>query len=202
MTMIKPRTARVVIYQGDDLARLAELDAAVETSDETAKRAEKASNGIRLMTDADPAAEAKAAHEKKKAERDAFAEAAQSRGVAVVLHALPRKEWRRLVTEHPARDRDAHPEDYPIGPCNIETMPDALLPKSICRDEHCPTCVDMEQRSTIEGDLVEFLESLADADYYDSLFWTAWTLNRGAVTADPTLRLGSAPSQTSVATSS
>lgn len=200
MTAIKPRTARVVIYQGDDLARLADLDAAVESTEDAAKRAEK-SDRVRLMNQPDSTAEAKAAHEAKKSERDHFAAEAADRGVAVVLHAVPRKAWRTLVTEHPARDRDEHPEDYPIGPCNIETMPDALLPVSICRDENCPTCVDMGQHSTIEGDLIEFLESLSDHDYYDTLFWTAWGLNRGAASADPTLRLGSVPSQTSDATS-
>lgn len=201
MTAIKPRTARVVIYQGDDLARLGEHDDAVTKAEAAVKRAEK-DQTPRLLHQGDPVADANRALDDAKAERDAFAAEAEARGVAVVMHARPRKAWRKLMDEHPPRDREKHPEDYPIGPCNIETLPDVLLPESICRDPHCPTCSDEGQRSTIEGDLTEFLESLSDYDYYDRLFLQAFALNRGSAMADPTQRLASGTSQTSDATSS
>lgn len=190
MSGIKPRTARVVVYQGDDLARLGEYDDAVAKAEEAKKRAEK-SGGVRLMHEDDPVEAAVQALDAAKAERDAFAAEAEARGVVIVLHAQPRKTWRKLMDEHPARDREQHPEDYPIGPCNIETLPDALLPLSIDREQ-----------STIDGDLTEFLESLSDYDYYDRLFLQAFALNRGSAMADPTQRLASGLSQISAATSS
>ena len=58
-----------------------------------------------------------------------------------------------------------------------------------------PLSIDREQ-STIEGDTVDFLESLSDYDYYDRLFLQAFALNRGSAMADPTQRLASGPSQT------
>lgn len=197
MTAIKPRTARVVIYQGDDLARLSELDAVVkraevakDDAEKAAKTAEKRTASLDEVDDsADRLVAARDAHNEAVAERDTFAEEAEERGVVVTLHAQPRKSWRRLIEEHPARDREEHPEDYPIGPCNISTLPDELLPMSIDREQ-----------STIEGDLTEFLESISDYDYYDRLFLTAFSLNRGSALADPTLRLGSAPSQISAET--
>lgn len=190
MSAIKPRTARVVIYQGDDLAQLGEYDAAVEKAEAALERAKKQPTVERLMHEEDPVAVATEQLEAAKDERDQFAAEAEARGVVVVLHAQPRKTWRRLMDEHPARDHDEHPEDYPIGPCNIETLPDALLPLSIDREQ-----------STIDGDLTEFLESLSDYDYYDRLFLQAFALNRGAAMADPTRRLASGTSQTFVATS-
>lgn len=186
MSTITPRTATVVIYQGDDLAKLERLDEAVDAAAERLRAAEK-DRLPRLLHEADAAVAARAAHTAAVAERDAFAAQAEERGVAVVLNALPRKTWRALVREHPARE--GVDEDSPLG-VDMDTLPDVLLPKSIDPDA-----------STITGDLGEFLESLSDYDYYDRLFLTAYGLNRGRVMADPTQRLGSAPSQTSAATS-
>lgn len=189
MTAIKPRTARVVIYQGDDIAHLAELDEAVKRAEVAVRRAER-SIAVRTLASPDPATEARDAHEAAVVARNDFAADAETRGVAVVMHAQPRKSWRDLMEQHPARSEDEHPEDHVIGPCNIESLPDVLLPMSIDREQ-----------STIEGDTVEFLESLSDYDYYDRLFLTAFTLNRGSAAADPTQRLASGTSQTSAATS-
>lgn len=201
MSGIKPRTARVVVYQGDDLALLGEYDDAVKKAEEDVKRAEK-SGGVRLMNQPDPVQAATEALDAAKAQRDEFAAGAEERGDVVVMHAQPRKVWRTLMDEHPARDREQHPEDYPIGPCNIETLPDALLPLSICRDQHCPNCLSAGYATTIDGDLTEWLESLSDYDYYDRLFLQAFALNRGSAMADPTQRLASGLSQISAATSS
>lgn len=186
MTSVKPRTATVVIYQGDDLARLAQLDRRVEETEAAIKRAEKARGGTRLMYEDDPVETARAEHDAAMAERDAFAAEAEPRGVTVALHAVPRKKWRELARKHPARP------DVPTDSMGVDMddFPDALLPLSIDREQ-----------STIEGDLDEFLESLSDYDYYDRLFLTSFALNRGSATADPTLRLGSEPSQTSDETS-
>jgi hypothetical protein len=193
MAAIKPRTARVVIYQGDDLARLSELDDAVTRAEDALKRAER-DKRTRLMHEADPVAPMRDECDRAKVERDAFAAEAEVRGVIVVMHALQRREWRALTGEH--GPREGNKRDDVLG-VNMDTLPDVLLPKAICRDETCPICRDMEQASTIEGDTVDFLDSLSDYDYYDRLFLQAFAVNRGSAPADPTLRLGSVPSQIS-----
>ena len=197
MATIKPRTVRVVIYQGDDLARLSVLDEAVESAEEALKQTAREGR-LRLIHEGDPTESARAALADAKAARDEFAAEAEPRGVAVVMHALQRKPWRALVAEH--GPRDGVKRDEVLG-VNMETLPDVLLPKSICRDEQCPICRDMGQASTIEGDTELFLDSLSDYDYYDNLFINAFALNRGSSPADPTRRLGSEPSQTSAETS-
>lgn len=183
MSAIKPRTARVVIYQGDDLATLAELDNKVERAQDALKQAERAAKAAqppRMMHEApvDPSVAAADDLTAAKVTRDEFAAEAEERGVVVVMHAQPRRVWRELMRDHAPRENAS--EDAALG-VNMETLPDALLPISIDREQ-----------STIEGDMLEFLESLSDYDYYDRLFLQAFALNRGSAMADPTQRLASA----------
>ena len=186
MTGIKPRVARVTIYQGDDLARLAELDDAVaraEVRKAAAERAVKAAENVtRTLADEVPDATAEVeAFDAAVLERDEFAAEAEERGVTVVLNALPRKTWRALVADHPPReDKDS---DKQVG-VNEDALAEVLVPKSIDHDA-----------STITGDVGLFLDALSDYDF-DRLYVTAFALNRGAATADPTLRLASGTSQT------
>jgi len=184
MSTIKPRTTRVVIYQGDDLEQLSVLDATVARAEkalsaaEQAKKASQQDARPRLMHEGvpeDPTINAGLDLDVARQDRDAFAAGAEERGVRVILRAVPRKQWRDLVAAHPARDGDTGDAQFGV---NMETFPDALLPKSVDRDQ-----------STIEGDTVEFLESLSDYDYYDRLFLSAYALNRGSAVADPTSRL-------------
>lgn len=182
MTAIKPRTTTVVIYQGDDLQRLAALDADVERTEVRLRQAERAAKTTAaaplLMHEVpatDPVAQATVDFDAARDTRDAFAADAEARGVTVVLSALPRRDWRSLTEAHPARDGNEGDKQFGV---NMEAFPDALLPASVNREQ-----------STIEGDTVEFLESLSDYDYYDRLFLSAFALNRGSAVADPTLRL-------------
>lgn len=201
MTGIKPRTARVVIYQGDDLARLSELDdrvAKAEVGLAVAKRkAEEWSKAVHTADERPPAeADVIAAterHDEAVLERDLFAEEAEERGVSVVLHQVGRKEWRRLKNAHPPRDGNAEDEQFD---CNVDSLPDEGMPKSICRDSDCPLCREAEQRTTIDGDLDAFLDSLSSFDYYNRLFLTMLALNVGGAAADPKLRVGSGSSLT------
>lgn len=194
MSGIKPRTARVTIYQGDDLAQLAKLDDAVTAAEVALRRTEKdarnESRRPRLMHELDDTAAAVAsaseAFDDAKAERDAFAAEADERGVVVALHSLPRKDWRRLRNAHPPREGNREDEAFD---CNVDSLPDEALPPSVDRDE-----------STIDGDLDEFLESLSSHDYYQRLFLTMLALNVGGAAADPKARLLSPASQTSSAT--
>lgn len=191
MTALKPRERRVVIYQGDDIGTLADLDLEIDRAKADVERIKKESVATtRTMGEADENFEATARLVEAERVRDEFAEQAERRGVVVMLEALPRSRWRDLMKEHPPRDRAEHPGDYQFGPCNMDTFPDALLPQSIDRE-----------RSTIEGELADFLESLSSFDYYERLFLTAFALNRGSAMADPTQRLLSTSSQTSAATS-
>lgn len=184
MSTIKPRTARVVIYQGDDLEQLEKLDEAVTKAESEVKRVER-NAGPRLLDETDPAVEAQNAADDAKAERDQFATEAEQRGVVIVLIARQRLRWRELMREHPAREGN---DDDAVFQVNMDTLPDVLLPESIDRE-----------MSTLDGDVNEFLNSLNDFDYYNRLFLAAWSLNRGAAVADPTQRLLSNSSQTSAA---
>lgn len=195
MTGIKPRTARVVIYQGDDLVRLGELDQAVTRAEVALRVAERKfkewSSQARSLADEMPVdADVPAAserHEEAVTERDSFAEEAEQRGVVVVLQQLGRKEWRRLRNAHPPRDDNR--EDEALD-CNVDSMPDEALPLSVVASE-----------STIEGDVETFLDSLSSHDYYNRLFMAVLALNVGGANADPKLRVGSASNPTSSATS-
>lgn len=182
MTAYQPRFDRVKIYQGPDLARLAELDESVERAEREVKAITSRPAQTRLLDDKDPETEAREIHALVAAERDAFATEAEGRVVIVHLVPRPRLRWRQLMREHAARP---DVEDDKVFGINMETLPDVLLLESI----------DVEQ-STIEGDVGEFLESLSDYDYYDRLFLAAWALNRGSAPADPTRRLLSVSSQT------
>lgn len=182
MTAYQPRFDRVKIYQGPDLARLTELDEAVERAERQVKAITSRPAQTRLLGDQDPETEAREAHALAAAERDEFAAEAEERVVIVHLVPRPRLRWRQLMREHVAR---SDKEDDKVFGVNMETLPDALLLESI----------DVEQ-STIEGDIAAFLDSLSDYDYYDRLFLAAWALNRGSAPADPTRRLLSASSPT------
>lgn len=186
MTAIKPRTATVVIYQGDDLARLTELDEAAKKAEVAKIRAERAAKGAaaQAVTLDETSSEqtdlisAQETFDLAVLERDEFAAEAEERGVVIALHHLPRKEWRRLRNAHPPREGSTEDQAFD---CNIDTLPDELFPKSINLDD-----------STISGDLDGFLDSLSSHDYYNRLFMAALALNVGGGGADPTLRLASA----------
>lgn len=117
MAHLKPRTAKVVLYQGDDMATLAELKRA----------ADRATDGNRM----DDGADEKAAYE-------AFVTEAAERAVEVVLESIGRRRWRDLVLAHPPRMVDSDPDDEGqtrqvehdedvYFSVNTETFPRALL---------------------------------------------------------------------------
>lgn len=186
MPAIKPRTATVVIYQGDDLARLTELDDAATRAEVAKIRADKAAKDAarrvasldEAMTEQDDLIAAEEAYDLAVLERDEFAAEAEERGVLIVMHHLPNKEWRRLKAAHPPREGDDEDAQFEV---NVDTMPEELFAKMVDPDA-----------STIEGPVDEFLDSLSSADYYNRLFMTALALNVGSAGADPTLRLATA----------
>ena len=181
MTEMKPRTTAVVIYQGDDLAMLEELDEQVSKAQRDLKSAE-ADKTPRLMHERDTTADLREALDSAQSDRDEFAAEAAKRGVRVILCSIGRK-WRGLVKAHPPRTDDEGETidgDKLIG-VNMETFAEALVPMSIL--------------SGVEGDKQEFIDSLTDFDF-ERLFLAAFHLNRSGSRADPTQRLVSASRQT------
>lgn len=156
-TSVTPRTAEVVIYQGDDLARIADLRRAVEQS------ATNDGAPARVGDSAPSAAQAAAD------EYDAFVADAAERAVVVKLRQLPRKEWRALRANHPARKDEEN--DEALG-FNLDTIGDELVPAAIVEPEF-PSIADRDA----------FLDSLSDADF-ERLTLTAHALNAQPV-ADP-----------------
>jgi hypothetical protein len=149
-TILTARTARIPLYQGDDLEKIEGLRADVE-------RARLASSGPARVGDTFSGVAA------AQAALMAACEEAEPRAVAVVVKALGRRQWRSLVQEHPARDGEK--EDEMLG-VNAEAFPDALVPASI-----------LEPAFDTPADRDDFLDSLSDADF-NRLFRAAFTLNR------------------------
>lgn len=188
MAVIKPRQATVVIYQGDDLAKLQTLDEAVDLANAQFERARR-DKAIRLMSSEDAQAVKEAELQDAQVARDEFAAEAETRGVRLVLYARQRSRWRELVDAHPARPDNDMDEKFSV---NVMTFAEVLVPESI----------DVAESDIESGaDLANLLDSLSDYDFYDRLFLTAFGLNRGRAIADPTLRLASQPTPPSVETS-
>lgn len=177
---ITPRTATVIVLQGDDDERLRDLEAEVNRL--TPKKGAPPST----LDEADELELAKLAH-------DEFSEEAKERGVKVVLRAVGRKTWRDLVAKHPPRvegdgvTKEQAEGDKSFG-ANIEALQEELVP--LCMAS--PTGSNEERAA--------FLDSLNEGQFGD-LAVRAWGLNIGK-TADPTRRLSSEGSRNSVATSS
>ena len=114
-TVLMPRTATVLLFQGDDLAKIAELR----------KAAEAEQSDTRLMGELSAAQE-----------HDEFVKEAEARAVRVVLKALGRKQWRNLVADHPPRK--GVESDKALG-VNDETFGDALVLASLEEPEFAST---------------------------------------------------------------
>ena len=161
-TTITPRTATCVIYQGDDLERLAELRREVDVAQ---RQAEQASKAPRRGGDEIPSAQA------AQDAYDAFVDEAAERAVEVHVTALRRKRFRKLMAEHPPRKVDGekgkepHPDDE-VYDVNVETFGEVFLPLSITSPAF-----------DTPDDLEDFIDELSDGDY-DRVFSTAYWLNR------------------------
>lgn len=146
---ITQQPAKVVIYQGDDRARLDELEQAVEAARTTPVVA-------RTLGEQPPELEAIEAY-------NAFLAEAEERAVVVLLRPLGRKKWRALVAAHPPRP--GNDDDKRFG-VNDETFGDALVAACLAS----PTF-----DSDAEMDV--FLDSLTSVQF-DLLYAKAFTLNR------------------------
>ena len=170
--VINRRTKSVLIYQGDDLARIEEL------AEEARSLAhQEAASGPRVLGEGSAAEAAAKAH-------DDFVTEAESRAVKVVLTEVGRRRWRNLTGEHPARTGNKGDEAMGV---NLDTFPEALLKASITEPQF-PTA----------DDLADWLDMMNDG-MFDRLFLEAFALNRS--TSDPKASLVSELMSRNAATS-
>lgn len=163
------RTERVPLFEPADQARLAELA-------QEAARAIEAS-GPQRVGDGTPAREAAEQY-------DALHAEALERARWIELEALPRKAWRALLMEHPARmierttkDADgtetstetAHEDDAAVG-FNVESIAEPLVQASIKAGQFDSL-----------GDRDAFLDDLSEPNFA-RLFGAAVLLNRQDIT--------------------
>lgn len=186
MPNIKPRAAEVVIYQGDDLAHLAELRQAAETAQRIVDRHRTAvEDGNARFGDA-PSAEA------EKAAYDEFVAEAAERALTVEVRAIGRRRFRDLLEEHPprkvkvkrtedGREREVeedHPDDASYG-VNLVTFSEALL-TYVDDGVRTITAPEFGSRKAVQA----FLDDDLSEGDFDTLFMTAYFLNRGS-SGDP-----------------
>ena len=203
MSTIKPRTATVVIYQGDDLAALGEAhreaQVAERVADEARDHARRAaasgrSSAARIGDDDETTAQAEEKADEAEArmqeKRDAYqalvADAAE-RAVEVELRAIGSKRFGALLAAHPPRmvkDGDdgmkVH-EDDEVARVNTLTFPEALLRYLDPEDREKRTIVAPEMSAKALGDFLDDEVEFADLE---RLWQTAYNLNK-AMSADP-----------------
>lgn len=151
MVTMKPRTETVTLWQGDDLAELERLRAAIDD-------AQNDTPVPLIGGEKDPAVSAAEAYNRL------YAKAAK-RAVTVTIQAVPRTRWRELVAANPPREGDE--TDALIG-MNAEEFGDALLaePDTIINP---PEVAGPGRR--------EFVASLSDGDW-QLLVRAAYAVNR------------------------
>lgn len=196
---IKRATEVVPLYQGDDMARLEELRV-----DATAARLrhEEAQRGPRRMGD-----DTAAAVEETRAAFDAFVDEAAERAEEVTVQALSRVAFRDLRLAHQPRPKSKVVEgeetegledvDALFG-VNVETFPDALLKYVDREDETDRTIVSPEFPTPAA--LKKWLDRELTEGQFDSLWQTAWRLNKQGASDPKALRF-SPPTQTPSETS-
>lgn len=187
MTTLKPRTATVVIYQGDDLEQLGELKREADLAELLAQKdldeaRRRARGAPRRDGDADPVTAAVAAFEAavgpSRDAYDAFLDEAAERAVEVEVRSLGRKRFRTLVEAHPARTttdsegkESVHEDDDGFG-VDTTAFPDTLL---TYREDGVHTIVSPE---FTPGELSDFLDDEVSDGDYEKLWQTAYYLNR------------------------
>jgi hypothetical protein len=183
MSTLKPRTATIPIYQGDDTERLAELRMAVAIAE---RQAQIASGAPKRGGDDDPQAAVNAAQ----AEFDAFVDEASERAIEVVVRAIGRRRFRDLLAEHPAREVDdkdgkkvTHEDDREYG-VNVETFAPALLLFAEAGEDGVRTIMGPSEVTKSPTVLRDFLDDEVTEGDYEKIFTVAYWINR-APGSDP-----------------
>lgn len=146
---LTPRTETVHIYQGDDLARMGELENEIDVAsiEPLAERVNRVAGAPGTSAAAIAAA----------SRYQDFVDEAKDRAYAVVVEALPRKKWREVRTLHPPRDDE--PMDTAYG-FNVDTIGEDLVLPSIITVTHAGAQVlgtDRERE--------KFLDRLSEGDW-------------------------------------
>ncbi len=192
-----PRKTTILIYDGDDMERLADLrrevDIAERYVDNLKTRLEDVASQSprRLGDDAPPASERVEEAEQKAQEArdayDAFVDEAAERADEWVIGAIGHEEYRQLLKDHPPRKVSGedgkditHPDDTGWD-LNSETFPKALLTFVDPDDDEVRTVLEPACDSIAA--LKKRIKRLS-AGEFDSLWVAAWSLNNGAI-ADP-----------------
>ena len=207
MTTLKPRTATVVIYQGDDMDRMTELRRAAEQAEAIAQREKGAP---RRGGD-----EVAAGVQEAKDAYDAFVDEAAGRAVTVELHSIGRRRFRDLMAAHPPRKvmvkddpdpeqpelpvkerEEDHPDDAGFD-VNVDTFPEALLTFIDPDDGDVRTVAApvFKDRKTIGA----FLDDDVSEGDFNGLWTSAYYLNR-MPSQDPKASRFSAAPRSSTAT--
>jgi hypothetical protein len=165
VTRLKPRTATVVLYQGDDMATLSELKRAADHA---------MANGTRTDDGAD-----------EKIAYDAFVDKAAERAVEVVIQSIGPRRWQDLVLAHPPRMVESEPDDEgrtrmvehddDLDGVDTSTFPRALLTYVDPEKPHFRTIIGPEFAD--EADLAEFVDDEIAQGDFERLWQLAFQLN-------------------------
>lgn len=195
MSTLKPRTATIPIYQGDDTERLAELRMAVAIAE---RQAQVAANAPRRGGDDDP----QAAVNEAQAAYDAFVDEAAERAVEVVVRAIGRRRFRDLVVAHPARvekndkgEHVTHEDDVRYG-VNVETFAPALLTYAESGEEGVRTILGPSEVVKSPTALRDFLDDDVTEGDYEKIFEVAYWINRAPGSDPKELRYSPSISET------
>lgn len=195
MGLLNPRTATVVLYQGDDMARLADLQREADHA-ELQARADLQS-AARAPLRAGDEVPLEAFREAVKPARDAlnaFVDEAAARAVEIRLQAIGSTRFEELLLAHPPRkvqvdgktvdhEDDAAFADYlsefgiEDGAVNTATFPKALL-------KHREGRRTIVEPDLSEAELEEFLDEECSEGDIDAMWRPAYLLNR-VVAVDP-----------------
>lgn len=195
MGLLKPRTATVVLYQGDDMERLAELRREADAAEAQAHAdLQSAARAPLRAGDEEPLEEFRAAVQPARDALNAFIDEAAERAVEIRLQAIGSTRFAELVLAHPPRkvqvdgktvdhEDDAafadHLSHFGIfdGAVDVSTFPKALL-------KHREGRRTIVEPDLDEAALFEFLDEECSEGDIDAMWRPAYLLNR-AVATDP-----------------
>ncbi|HET8614292.1 MAG TPA: hypothetical protein VFL94_02120 [Actinomycetales bacterium] len=171
---VRPRTTKVLLFQGEDRQRFEELLAEVQR---------EAAPGPKRIADT-AAADAVEAY-------NAFIDEAQERAVTVLLRALGRTKWRAMVAEHtrpvkvkrPVTEKREAPDGAVVETSRfVEVEEDQLDEPGFAPVLVAASMLEPGFDTAVERD--EFLDALSDADF-SRLYTAAWVLNQSSGVVDP-----------------
>lgn len=215
MSILKPRTAVIPIYQGDDAADLAELRMGVAIAERQLeqKRALLDSQQNRARRIGDPVAvtsdEIAAAEGEIKAKQiayDAGVDAAAERAVEVRVQAIGSRRFRDLVAAHPMRtvtdeqgETQPHEDDNEFG-VDVSTFTSALLTyvdEGEDEDDTIRTIVEPAAAVKTQKALARFLDDEVSDGDLEKIFRAAYWINRSPGTDPKALRYSRSTGETS-----